>query len=142
MKAYKSVHGVYKLQYHIVWVCKYCRKVLNLGVSPYIERVLAKLLRSMPGVLLESVGFDEGHVHMLMVIPPKYSVSGVMRDLKSRSTAYLRKKFSWLSRVYWKENIFWSPGFFVSSVGVDEEVIRRYVEYQGQEDSGQIELDL
>ena len=83
----------------------------------------------MPGVLV-------------MVIPPKYSISDVMRDLKSQSTVYLRKKFVFLERVYWKEKIFWSPGFFVSSVGVDEETIMRYVRHQGQEDSGQIELDL
>ena len=77
-----------------------------------------------------------------MVIPPKYSISDVMRDLKSQSTVYLRKKFVFLDNVYWKENIFWSPGFFVSSVGVDEETIMKYVQHQGQEDSGQIELDL
>ncbi len=92
--------------------------------------------------MLESVGFDGDHVHMIMVIPPKYSISDVMRDLKSQSTVCLRNKFSWLKDVYWKENVFWSPGFFVSSVGVDEEVIRKYIEHQGKEDSGQIELDL
>ena len=91
----------------------------------------------MPGVMLESVGFDGDHVHMIMVIPPKYSISDVIRDLKSQSTVCLRNKFSWLKDVYWKENVFWSPGFFVSSVGVDEEVIRKYIEHQGKEDSGQ-----
>ena len=44
--------------------------------------------------------------------------------------------------MYWKENIVWSPGYFVSSVGVDEDIIRRYVEHQGKQDSGQIALDL
>ena len=55
--------------------------------------------------------------------------------LKSKSSSLLRKKYSWLSKVYWKENILWSPGYFVSSVGVDEETIRRYVEHQGLQDS-------
>ena len=142
MKTYRSAHGVYRLQYHVVWVCKYRRKVLNPGVCKYFEWVLPKLLRKMPGVLVEEIGFDEDHLHMVMVIPPKYSISDVMRDLKSQSTVYLRKKFVFLERVYWKEKIFWSPGFFVSSVGVDEETIMRYVRHQGQEDSGQIELDL
>ena len=50
----------------------------------------------------------------------------------------LRKKFQWLQRVYWKENIVWSPGYFVSSVGIDEKVILKYVEQQGRQDSGQL----
>ncbi len=96
----------------------------------------------MPGVRLETIGFDSDHLHMVMVIPPKYSISEVMGRLKSQSAARLRKAFAWLSRVYWKENVVWSPGYFVSSVGVDEQAIRRYVEHQGQQDSGQLLLEL
>ena len=103
---------------------------------------MPKLLRSMPGVALETIGFDNDHLHMLMVIPPKYSIASVMAQLKSQSASELRRKFKWLEKVYWKENIVWSPGYFVSSVGVEEDVIRRYVEHQGIQDSGQIELDL
>ena len=65
-----------------------------------------------------------------------------MAQLKSQSASELRRKFKWLEKVYWKENIVWSLGYFVSSVGVDEDVIRRYVEHQGMQDSGQIKLDL
>ena len=101
MKTYRSAHGVYRLQYHVVWVCKYRRKVLNPGVCKYFEWVLPKLLRKMPGVLVEEIGFDEDHLHMVMVIPLKYSISDVMRDLTSQSTVYLRKKFVFLERVYW-----------------------------------------
>ena len=82
----------------------------------------------MPGVSVEKIGFDMDHLHMIMVIPPKYSIANVMGTLKSKSSSLLRKKYSWLSKVYWKENILWSPGYFVSSIGVDEETIRRYVE--------------
>ena len=65
-----------------------------------------------------------------------------MGTLKSKSSSLLRKKYSWLSKVYWKENILWSPGYFVSSVGVDEETIRRYVEHQGLQDSSQLKVQL
>ena len=78
----------------------------------------------------------------MMSIPPKYSISSVMGKLKSQSASQLRKAFPWLNKVYWNENIVWSPGYFVSSVGVDEETIRRYVEYQGRQDSGQLRLKL
>jgi len=96
----------------------------------------------MPGVTVETIGFDQDHLHMVMVIPPKYSISSVMGRLKSQSASELRLKFDWLGKVYWKENIVWSPGYFVSSVGVDEETIKNYVEHQGQQDSGQLRLEL
>ena len=96
----------------------------------------------MPGVQIETIGFDEDHVHMVMVIPPKYSIASVMGKLKSQSSSRLRKHFNWLNRVYWKENIVWSPGYFVSSVGVDEKTIKDYVKHQGRQDSGQLQLEL
>jgi len=142
MEVIKSAHSVYSLQYHVVWVCKYRRRVLKPGVCAYFQRVLPKLLQSMPGVQVKSIGFDQDHVHMVLVIPPKYSISSVMGQLKSQSASRLRNKFRWLARVYWKENIVWSPGYFVSSVGIDEETIRRYVEHQGNQDSGQLRMEL
>jgi len=59
----------------------------------------------MPGVELETIGFDQDHLHLIMVIPPKYSISDVMGRLKSQSSSHLRRSFKWLSKVYWKENI-------------------------------------
>ncbi len=96
----------------------------------------------MPGVIIETIGFDRDHLHMVMVIPPKYSIASVMGHLKSQSASQLRKKFRWLDKVYWKENIVWSTGYFVSSVGVDESVIKRYVEHQGEQDSDQLRMQL
>ncbi len=103
---------------------------------------MPKLLRSMPGVNIETIGFDKDHVHMVMVIPPKYSIAAVIGQLKSQSASLLRDKFPWLLQVYWKENIVWSPGYFVSSVGIDEQTIKNYVETQGHQDSGQLRMKL
>ena len=142
METYKTSHSVYRLEYHVVWVCKYRRRILNPGLCGYLRQLLPKLLKSIPGVMIESIGFDLDHLHMLMVIPLKYSISEVMSRLKSQSTSDMRKKFDWLGKVYWKETVIWSPGYFVSSVGIDEDTIRKYVEHQGQEDSGQLKLEL
>ena len=142
MEYVRTAHSVYYLSYHVVWVCKYRRRVLIPGVCEYLRKVMPKLLRSMPGVAIETIGFDKDHVHMVMTIPPKYSISSVMGKMKSQSSSELRKAFPWLSKVYWEENIVWSPGYFVSSVGVDEETIKRYVEHQGRQDSGQLHLEL
>jgi putative transposase len=142
MEVHRTAHSVYSLQYHVVWVCKYRRRILNPGVCVYLRKVLPKLLRRMPGVEIETIGFDQDHLHMIMVIPPRYSIADVMGQVKSQSSSHLRKTFGWLKQVYWNENIVWSPGYFVSSVGVDEETIKRYVEYQGRQDSGQLRMEL
>jgi putative transposase len=142
MEIVKTAHSAYYLKYHVVWVCKYRRKILKPGVCSYIRKTLPSLLRSMPGVEVEAIGFDLDHLHMVMVIPPKYSISDVMGKLKSQLASRMRKFFSWLDKVYWNENVIGSPGYFVSSVGLDEDVIHNYVVMQGQQDSGQLKLEL
>lgn len=137
MKYRVSGHSLYHLEYHIVWICKYRRRILKPGVTQYTEKILRGLLRSLPGVELETIGFDLDHLHLVLQIPPKYAVANVVARLKSQSASILRKKFAWLARVYWKENLVWSPGYFASSVGVDEATIKRYVAHQGRQDSGQ-----
>ena len=151
MEVVQGQHSVYRLSYHIVWVCKYRRRVLKPGVVDYIKKLLPKLLRSIPGCELEKICFDKDHVHFVMTIPPihfvmtippRYAIADVMAKLKSQSSSQIRAKFTWLSKVYFKENVFWSRGYFVSSVGLDEDKIKHYVEFQGRQDLGQLRLEL
>ena len=79
---------------------------------------------------------------MVMIIPPSYKVSEVVGRIKCQTSSKLRKKFSWLSKVYWKENIVWSPGYFVSTIGLDEKSILEYVKFQQIQDLGQAKLEL
>ena len=96
----------------------------------------------MPGVEIEKMGIDVDHLHLVIIIPPKYAVSNVVARIKSQTASKLRKKFPHLKKVYWKENLVWSPGYFVSTIGTNEKVIRKYVEWQGKKDSGQIQVNL
>ena len=137
-----SGHTVYRTEYHVVWIPKYRRKILNAGVKKYLEKLWPKILNGMPGVEMVEENIQGDHIHMIMIIPPKYSVSDVIGQLKGQSSSRLRKKFQWLERVYWKENIVWSPGYFVSTVGLNEEQIIKYVKWQESQDSGQAELVL
>ncbi len=89
-----------------------------------------------------AIGIDVDHVHFHMEIPPKYSVSKVIETLKKNTSRQMWKKFRYLREVYWDSGGIWSKGFFVSTVGIDEKIIRRYIERQGQEDTGQAELEL
>ena len=136
---------MYYAQYHVCWCTKYRRRILNSGVSGYVRKILPKIVRSMTGVMIKELGIDEkmrDHVHLVMVMPPKFSASEVIAQFKGESASMLRKKFPWLEKVYWKENIVWSPGFFLSTVGVNEKVIKQYVRWQGKQDSGQVQLKL
>ena len=142
MQFTKAGHSVYRLQYHVVWVCKYRRRILNPGLCSYLRRALPKLLQSIPGVRIETIGFDHDHLHMVIVIPPRLSIAAVMGRLKSQSASCMRKAFKFLDKVYWKENIFWSPGYFVSTVGVNEAQILKYVRWQQRQDEGQAKLEM
>lgn len=121
----------------MVWIPKYRRRILNPGVRGYLKKLFAKLLEEMPGVEVVEQNIQIDHIHAVIIIPPKYAVSEVIARLKQGTASLLRKKFSWLSKVYWKESVIWSPGYFVSTVGIDEARIIKYVRWQERQDSGQ-----
>ncbi len=93
-----------------------------------------------PEIDIMEVNHDEDHVHMLVSIPPKFSVGKVVGIIKSNTSRRLKGKFPFLKKVYWGTDGIWSDGYFVSTVGIDEKIIQRYIQHQGQEDSGQAQL--
>lgn len=136
---------MYYAQYHVCWCTKYRRRILNSGTGEYVRKILTHIVRSMNGVKIEELGIDDkmkDHIHIVLTIPPKYSASDVIARLKAESASMLRKRFAWLKNVFWKENIVWSPGFFLSTVGANEKIIKEYVKWQGKQDSGQDQLKL
>ena len=70
----------------------------------------------------------------------RYSVSRIVGKIKANTSREIRKKFTWIKKIYWR-NEFWSPGFFSSTVGIDEEVIKKYVEFQEKLDKGQLSFE-
>jgi len=96
----------------------------------------------MPGCEIVEYNIQVDHIHLLMVIPLKYAVSVVIGQMKQYTASRLRGKFAWLEKVYWKEQVVWSPGYFVSTVGLDEKQITEYVKWQAHQDSGQAKLEL
>jgi putative transposase len=103
------------------------------------------MLKGIPGVEMIEQNIQVDHIHTIIIIPPKYSVSDVIGKIKGQSASKLprlRKKIKWLEKVYWKENIVWSPGYFVSTIGLNEEQIIKYVKWQESQDSGQAKLVL
>src|SRR6056297_697015 len=141
MQTRLSGHSAYRTEYHIVWIPKYRRRILNPGLRGYLRKLFPKILRSLPACEIIEYNIQVDHIHMIMIIPPKYSVADVIGQIKAQTSSRLRKKFSWLSNVYWKENIVWSPGYFVSTVGIDEKSIIKYVQFQESQDLGQAKLE-
>ena len=142
MKLHKAAHTVYKTQYHIVWVTRFRRKILTKGVTAYLKTKLQEVLKYYADWEYIAIGIDVDHVHLHMIIPPKYSVSFVVETLKKNTSRQLSLKFRFLSQVYWDNQGIWSKGFFVSTVGINEKVIQDYVNMQAKEDTGQAQLEL
>ena len=142
METRLSGHGVYRTEYHVVWIPKYRRRILNPGVRGYVSKLFSKVLRGMLGCEIVEQNIQVDHIHLLMVVPPKYAVSKVIGQMKQYTASQLREKFTWLEKVYWKERVVWSPGYFVSTFGLDEKQITEYVKWQAHQDSGQAKLEL
>ena len=95
-----------------------------------------------PEIDILEINHDQDHVHLLISIPPKMSVGQVVRIIKSNTSRRLKEKFPFLKDIYWGTDGIWSDGYFVSTVGINEEIIQKYIQHQGQEDSGQAQLVL
>lgn len=109
-------------------------------MKQFLEKRLFEIGEYPPEVEIEKFSIQEDHVHLVSVIPPKYSVSTVVGKIKANTSRRIRNEFPWIKKVYWG-NEFWSPGFFSSTVGINEEVIKRYVEFQEKVDTGKMQLD-
>ncbi len=129
----KLSHVVYKCDYHIVWTPKYRYRVLFGEVKSLVENDTRMLCERKSVEVIElNVRID--HVHVMVSIPPKVSVSTLMGTLKGKLAIKLFKSYPKLKQKPYWGNHFWSRGYFVTTVGVDEEIIRRYVKYQEGED--------
>ena len=121
----KSSHAVYRCEYHFVWVPKYRYHVLVKEVKPGLKQILSELCDWLDITIIEGAICSD-HVHMYISVPPKYSPSHVMKILKGKSAERLRREFPELRKQYWGMHI-WARGYFVSTVGIDREIIENYV---------------
>lgn len=111
-------------------------------MGAYLVKILPHVTKRYPEVHIITAKTDEDHLHMCVSIPPKFAVSTVVQYMKGWSSHAMRKKFSFLTLPESRMGQFWSDGYFVSTVGINEEVIRKYIEHQGKEDRGQALLVL
>lgn len=138
----RQAHCVYRCEYHIVWIPRYRHKILKeKGVKEYLKIKLVEIRKEYPEIEYIEMNIQNDHIHLLVSFPPKYSISEVVQILKQNTSRSMRDKFDFI-REHYRKGGMWSTGYFVSTVGLDEEVIKKYVRYQGEEDSGQAKLAL
>ena len=126
-------HSRYQHQYHIVWCTKYKRKFIQDYVKPVLIAWLFEIVEKYPTLYIKTVNTDIDHIHLQIEIPPNVAVAAVVQRLKMITSTKLCKKYKFINEMYLDSNI-WSVGYFSSTVGLNEETIRKYIENQGTED--------
>jgi putative transposase len=126
-RLYNLDHYTYICQYHVVWVAKYRGKVLT---DTYIKQELKRIFKSIArwkGFTVIQWHVGDEHVHLYIIIPPKYSIAYAIQILKGKSSAWIKKKTKKLP-----QGPLWARGYFVSTIGINEFQIKKYIENQHQ----------
>jgi putative transposase len=133
MRTKSLSHSVYRHLYHIVWGTKRRKKYLKEYVKQGLIKSFQSTIEKYPTLQIDLVNVNEDHVHIQIEIPPNISVSKAVQALKQHSSFDLKKKYKFIDRMY-LENSIWGVGYFSSTVGLNEKQIRKYIEYQEQQE--------
>ena len=133
-------HSKWECKYHVVFIPKYRRKSLYVEIRPEIGKVFRELARRKECEIEEGHVMAD-HVHMMISIPPKYAVSQEIGDLQGKSAIHIARTYTGRKKNFVGQH-FWARGYFVSTVGRDEQVIRDYIRNQEAEDIRVDQLDL
>jgi len=125
----RLAHSIYECKYHVVFCPKYRYRILRDEVAEYTQQQIYRLCQQKDGVEVLELNVQLDHVHMIVSIPPKYAVSSVMGYLKGKLAIRLFAQYEKLGRRYWGRHL-WSRGYCVSTIGLDEDKIRKYVNWQ------------
>jgi putative transposase len=129
----KSAHAVFKLQFHIIFVTKYRKNVINKAILDKLQEVFSRVCEKRKCELLEFNG-EENHVHLLVDAHPDNNISQMVSSLKSASSRIIRKEFEeYLKQFYWKKEdpSFWTDAYcIISSGGAPLNIIREYIQSQ------------
>lgn len=125
-------HCKYECKYHIVFAPKFRRQIIYGKIKTEIGKILRQLCENKGIEILEANACKD-HIHMLVIIPPKYSISQIMGYLKGKSSLMIFDRFANLKYKYGNRH-FWCKGYYVSTVGRNEKKIAEYIQNQIQED--------
>ena len=129
-------HVILCCKYHIVWVPKYRFRILKGPVAEELYKTIHVYCGRMGCEVIE-LNIQEDHVHLLVSMPPKESVSKLLGTVKGKTAIQIFRQFPHLKQKPYWGNHFWARGYCVDTVGLDEEHIRKYVKYQEKEERRQ-----
>ena len=129
----RSPHAVYEVKYHFVWCPKYRYAVMSGELKKRIQQVISAICEAMEIEIVKGKVMED-HVHVCLSVPPKYSPAEVMKRIKGASSERIFREFPGVKKRYWGQH-FWARGYFVSTVGADEETIKRYIKEQKKKEN-------
>ncbi len=133
-------HSRWECKYHVVFIPKYRKKAIFGQLRSELGEILRRLAEQKES-RIEEGHLQPDHVHMMISIPPKYAVSQVIGYIKGKSAIHIARHYMERKRNFVGQH-FWARGYFVSTVGRDEEVIREYIRHQEEEDRRIDQLNL
>lgn len=133
MRIRKLNHSTYQHQYHIVWGTRYHRDILKDYTRAPLAASVKETLKKYPTLFLIKLNVGGSHVHIQLEIPPNIAVCKAVQVIKQNSSIHLKKRFKYIRELYLEGNI-WSVGYFSSTIGLNEEIIARYIEQQTEDD--------
>jgi putative transposase len=136
----KLAHAIWQCKYHIVWCPKYRFRILKGAVEKSVNDIIHKLCE-WKGLEIIEINIQEDHIHVILSIPPKFAVSEVVGFLKGTCAIKMFDKHLTLKKRYWGRH-FWARGYCVSTVGLNEEEMRKYVRWQLEKDKRMEQLKL
>lgn len=137
----KLSQTLWHCQYHIVWVPKYRYRILEGKIAIEVSNCIRAFTEQKHSEIVE-LNIQNDHVHLLVMVPPKVSISDYVGIIKGRTAIRVFNKFKNLkNKPYWG-NHFWAKGYCVDTVGLDAEMIRKYVKYQEAIERSSEQLDL
>ena len=136
----RLTHAVWDCKYHVVWCPKYRFQILKGDMGKSVREIIRRLCQQK-GVEIIEGNVQVDHIHLVLAIPPKYSVSQVVGFIKGKSALAMFERHGKLRKRYWGRH-FWARGYCVSTVGLDEDRIRKYVRWQIKKDRDMDQLNL
>lgn len=133
-------HSKWECKYHITWIPKYRKKKLYKGLREYLGEVFTELARQKECDIHEGHCMSD-HVHIMISIPPKYSVAQIVGYIKGKSAIHIARNYMGKRKNFTGQH-FWARGYHVSTIGRDEETIRNYIRNQEKEDKRLDQLQL
>ena len=141
MKDYQSLnHTRWDCKYHVVFIPKRRKRAVYGSIRKHLGKVFHELARQKESTIVEG-HLRPDHIHMCVSIPPKYAVSSVIGYIKGKSAISIARTFVGRKRNFTGEN-FWARGYYVSTVGLDEESVRKYIRDQEAEDTRLEQLNM